>query len=119
MSASSSDRSDLPSFVNDVIKSVVGSEPVGLHEPSFKGNEEKYLLECLQSTYVSSVGKFVDKFENDLCDYTKSKYAIAAVNGTSALHIALLLAGVSKNNEVLIPSLSFVATAMQFLILLM
>jgi perosamine synthetase len=97
--------------VVDAIRSVVGSSPVALHEPSFEGNEWLYLKECLDSTFVSSVGKFVDRFEADLAHYTGSKYAISVVNGTAALQIALKLAGVEANDEVLIPALTFVATA--------
>ena len=67
---------------------------IPLHEPRFVGNEKKYLNECIDSTFVSSVGKFVDKFEEDIVKFTGSKYAIATVNGTAALHIALKLAGV-------------------------
>jgi perosamine synthetase len=93
------------------IRSVVGSGPVMLHEPRFAGNEWSYVKECLDSTFVSSVGKFVDRFEADLAAYTGAKYAIAVVNGTAALHVALRLAGVQPGDEVLIPALSFVATA--------
>lgn len=82
-----------------------------LHEPSFVGNEWLYLKECLDSTFVSSVGKFVDRFEADLAAFTGVKYAVAVVNGTAALHIALKLAGVKPGDEVLIPALTFVATA--------
>ena len=102
------------SLVNEVVdalRSVVGSSPVALHEPSFEGNEWLYLKECLDSTFVSSVGKYVDRFEVDLAHYTGSKYAISVVNGTAALQIALKLAGVEANDEVLIPALTFVATA--------
>ena len=101
-------------LVNEVVgalRSVVGSSPVALHEPSFEGNEWLYLKECLDSTFVSSVGKFVDRFEGDLAHYTGSKYAISVVNGTAALQIALKLAGVQANDEVLIPAITFVATA--------
>ena len=97
--------------VVDAIRSVVGSGPVGLHEPSFNGNEWLYVKECLDSTFVSSVGKFVDRFEGDLARYTGAKHAVAVVNGTAALHIALKLAGVQQGDEVLIPTLTFVATA--------
>jgi len=102
------------SLVNEVIdalQKVVGSSQVALHEPSFDGNEWLYLKECLDSTYVSSVGKFVDQFEADLVDYTGAKYAVPVVNGTAALHIALKLAGVKANDEVIIPALTFIATA--------
>ncbi len=83
----------------------------GLHEPIFTGNEKKYLLNCIDSTYVSSVGEYVTKFEQYLRDYTGVKNVIAVVNGTSALHMSLIVAGVERDDEVLIPSLSFVATA--------
>lgn len=97
--------------VTEAIRSVVGSGPKLLHEPSFAGNEWGYLKECLDSTYVSSVGKFVDQFEIDLALYTGVNYAVATVNGTAALHVALKLAGVIQGDEVLIPALTFVATA--------
>jgi aminotransferase in exopolysaccharide biosynthesis len=93
------------------IHAVVGAGPVALHEPSFNGNEWLYLKECLDSTFVSSVGKFVDRFEADLTRYTGAKHAVAVVNGTAALHIALKLAGVQAGDEVLVPTLTFVATA--------
>lgn len=95
----------------DAIRSVVGNEPVGLHEPQFTGNEWTYIKECLDSTFVSSVGKFVDRFESDLVQYTGAKHAVAVVNGTAALHVSLKLAGVKRGDEVLIPALTFVATA--------
>ena len=82
-----------------------------MHEPVFGGNEEKYLSEAIRSTYVSSVGPFVDRFEEDIARYTGAKKAIAVVNGTAALHISLLLAGVRENDEVIMPSLTFAATA--------
>ena len=82
-----------------------------LHEPRFDGNESRYLQECIESTFVSSVGKFVDFFEANLTEYTGAKHAIAVVNGTCALHVALQLSGVQANEEVLVPSLSFVAVA--------
>jgi aminotransferase in exopolysaccharide biosynthesis len=103
-----------PTIAIDVVRalrSVVGESPIALHEPRFEGNEWLYLKECLDSTYVSSVGKFVDRFEDDLAIYTGSKYAVSVVNGTAALHIALKLAGVVAGDEVLIPALTFVATA--------
>jgi perosamine synthetase len=93
------------------IRGVIGNGSASLHEPTFQGNEWLYLKECLDSTYVSSTGKFVDRFESDLCAYTGAKFAVAVVNGTSALHIALKLSGVIAGDEVLIPSLTFVATA--------
>jgi len=104
-------KSSIPNRVVGAIEEVIGNAPAQLHEPSFEGNEWSYLKECLDSTYVSSVGKFVDKFESDLAIYTGAKYAITVTNGTAALHIALLLAGVQPKDEVLIPALTFVATA--------
>lgn len=93
------------------IQSVSGTKSVALHEPEFDGNEWEYVKECLDSNFVSSAGKYVDKFERGLEDYTGAKHAIAMTNGTSALHIALLLAGVEQGDEVLVPALTFIATA--------
>ncbi|WP_206810936.1 LegC family aminotransferase [Paradesulfitobacterium ferrireducens] len=86
-------------------------EVIGLHEPQFCGNEWDYLEECLTTGWVSSVGKFVDRFEQMLAEYTGVKRAIAVVNGTAALHIALKVIGVKTGDEVLVPTLTFVATA--------
>lgn len=104
---------DLVERVVGAIRSVVGgtADRVALHEPHFAGNEWTYLKECLDSTYVSSVGAFVDRFEADLAAYTGSRYAVAVVNGTAALHVALQLAGVQPNEEVLLPALTFIATS--------
>ena len=93
------------------IRTVVGGENQQLHEPRFNGNESRYLQECIASTFVSSVGPFVTRFENDLCAFTGARHAVAVVNGTAALHISLLLAGVRPGDEVLVPALTFVATA--------
>lgn len=102
---------DVAGEVVAAIRSVVGNGPVGLHEPRFRGNELSYLKECIDSTFVSSVGKFVDRFEVDLAAFTGAHRAVAVVNGTAALHVALLLAGVEPGDEVLVPTLTFVATA--------
>lgn len=102
---------NLSQEIVQAIKSVVGTAPVALHEPRFGGNEWNYLKECLDSTFVSSVGKFVDRFEEALAEFTGAKRAVAVVNGTSALHISLLLAGVEAGDEVLLPALTFIATA--------
>ena len=102
---------DLPIQVIDAIRSVVGSDPAVLHEPSFNGNELAYLRECIDSTFVSSIGKFVDRFEMELSKFTGAKHAVAVVNGTAALHVCLRLAGVQAEDEVLVPALTFVATA--------
>lgn len=81
-----------------------------LHDPRFTGNERKYLMDAMDSNFVSSVGEYVTKFENAIAEYTGSKYAVAAVNGTAALHISLLLAGVHRDDEVLTQPVSFIAT---------
>lgn len=88
-----------------------GDALVALHEPVFEGNEWAYVKECIDTRWVSSAGKYVDRFEADLAAYTGARRAVAVVNGTAALHVALLLAGVERNDEVLVPALTFVATA--------
>lgn len=95
------------------LREVLGTpkDMVALHEPEFTGNESELVQDCLDSTFVSSVGKYVDQFEVMLAEYTGAKYAVAVVNGTAALHIALKLARVQPEDEVLVPVLSFVATA--------
>ena len=94
----------------DILKNTLGNRRCGLHEPIFAGNEKDYLNDCINSTFVSSVGKYVDKFEKELAIYTGAKRAIAVSNGTSALQISLKLAGVDEGDEVLVPSLTFVGT---------
>jgi perosamine synthetase len=101
----------LANRIVDAIGRAAGAPPLALHEPHFAGNEWVYVKECLDSTFVSSVGKFVDRFEADLATYTGAKHAVAVVNGTAALHVALQLAGVCPGDEVLIPALTFIATA--------
>lgn len=97
--------------VVDFIRQIFGSnEFIPLHEPRFFGNEKKYLNECIDSTFVSSAGKYVDDFEKQFAQFVGSKYAIATVNGTSALHVSLMLAGVEEDNEVITQPLTFVAT---------
>ena len=93
------------------LRSVVGPNLAVLHEPYFGGQEEAYVSECITTGWVSSVGKFVDRFEEMLQEITGARRAIAVSNGTSALFVALQLAGVQPGNEVLIPALTFVATA--------
>lgn len=87
------------------------NEFIPLHDPRFIGNEKKYMAECIDTNFVSSVGEFVGRFEKMCTEYTGAKYAIAAVNGTSALHIALHLAGVEREDEVITQALTFIATA--------
>ena len=86
-------------------------EFIPLHPPIFGGNEKKYLNECIDSTFVSSVGKFVNQFEEMMAEFTGAKYAVAAVNGTAALHMALILADVKPKDEVITQALTFIATA--------
>ncbi|MDC0166895.1 LegC family aminotransferase [Gammaproteobacteria bacterium] len=93
------------------ISAVVGLAPRALHEPLFFGNEERYLKECLATGSVASVGRFNEKFESELASYTGSRYAVCTVNGTAALHIALMVSGVQPGDEVLVPALTFIATA--------
>jgi perosamine synthetase len=83
---------------------------IPLHEPRFVGNDRKYVMDAIESTFVSSVGKYVDRFEDMVRDYTGAKYAIATTNGTSALHMSLILAGVKKDELVITQALSFIAT---------
>jgi perosamine synthetase len=85
--------------------------PLSLHEPEFAGNEWAYVKECIDTGWVSSVGKFVDGFERQLVEVTGARHAVAVVNGTAALHMALLLADVKPGDEVLVPAMSFVGTA--------
>jgi perosamine synthetase len=87
------------------------SEFIPLHAPVFMGNEKKYLNECIDSTFVSSVGKFVDQFEEMMAHYTGAKHAVVCVNGTNALQLALQLVGVERNDEVITQALTFIATA--------
>ena len=96
------------SFIRDLFHS---EEFIPLHAPFFGGNEKVYLNECIDSTFVSSVGKFVDKFEEVVAAYTGAAKAVVCVNGTNALHLALVLAGVERNDEIITQALTFIATA--------
>jgi len=98
--------------VMDAVRHVLGTPQgmIALHEPEFAGNEWSYVKECIDTGWVSSVGSFVDRFERDLAAFTGTACAVATSNGTSALHVCLLLAGVSAGDEVLVPTLTFVAT---------
>jgi perosamine synthetase len=97
----------------DVLRSVVppAAAPVALHEPQFDDRDAELVLDCLRSTFVSSVGKYVDRLETMLAEYTGARHAVVVASGTAALHIAMKMAGVQQNDEVLIPALCFVATA--------
>lgn len=99
------------SKVVSFIKGVYGtSDFVPLSVPKFVGNEKKYLEECIDTTFVSSVGKFVDRFEEMVTEYTGAKKAVVCVSGTNALHMAMMLVGVERDDEVLTQALTFIAT---------
>jgi perosamine synthetase len=101
--------SEIVEFIRTLFNQPVSMIP--LHAPVFNGNEKKYLEDCVNSTFVSSVGKYVDKFEVEIEKYTGAKKAVACVNGTSALHLALKLVGVDTGDEVITQPLTFIATA--------
>lgn len=93
-----------------LVRDIYGPGYIPLHRPVFVGNERQYLLDCIDSNFVSSVGAKVTEFEQQIADFTGAKFAIATVNGTAALHVALLLAGVNQGDEVISQALTFVAT---------
>ena len=109
------DKLNTPSLPNTILKSlkeVCGfQEKVCLHEPYLSSLEENYVHDCLKGTFVSSVGKYVDNLERKIATYTGAARAVAVINGTAALHISLLLSGIRNDVEVLIPGLTFAATA--------
>lgn len=102
---------NIDSIVAAIREVVPAEQTLSLHEPEFAGNEKKYLEQCIDTTFVSSVGEFVDRMERDLAAYLGVRRAVVVVNGTAALHISLLLAGVERDDEVIIPTLTFIATA--------
>lgn len=102
-------NNDIISFIRKTFRSE--SDFIPLHAPTFGGNEKKYVMDTIDSTFVSSVGAYVNRFEELMCEITNSKYSVATVNGTTALHLALVAAGVQYGMEVLTQSLTFVATA--------
>ena len=95
----------------NIVKKILGKGRHSLHEPYFCGNEWKYVKKTLDENYVSSIGSFVNKFEHQIKKFTKSKYANLVVNGTEALHLSLVACGVKSNDEVLVPTITFVGTA--------
>jgi len=101
---------DIDSILS-TIRSVAGDVSAGLHEPVFVGNEKAYLVDCVDSGFVSSVGKYVTQFESELANFTGAAHVIAVANGTTALHLSLIALGVKPGQEVLVPAMSFVATA--------
>ena len=94
-----------------LFKKLLKNKPRGHHDPIFLGNEKKYLNKCISSGFVSYVGKFVNLFEKKVSQYTKTKYTIATSSGTSALHLVLRYFNLGPEDEVLVPSLTYVATA--------
>jgi perosamine synthetase len=106
MTSKRSLQDDFIAFARDVY----GMGDIPLHRPYFRGNERQYLHDCIESNFVSSVGAQVYEFEQKIADFTGARYAIATVNGTAALHVSLLLAGVQRNEEVVTQAVTFVAT---------
>jgi len=101
--------SEIIKHIREIFDNSDGAIP--LHEPKFIGNEKKYVADCIDSTFVSSVGTYVERFETITQEYTKSKKAIVCVNGTQALYLSLLMAGANQNCEVVTQPLTFIATA--------
>jgi aminotransferase in exopolysaccharide biosynthesis len=105
--------------MNDAVENLVKAyrkvynteDYIPLHSPVFRGEEKKYLLDCIESTFVSSVGKYVDNFQSALAEYCGAKYALATVNGTAALHLSLLINDIGMGDEVICPDVTFAATA--------
>ena len=94
----------------DFVRQIYGQEFVTLHRPVFQGNEKQYLIDCINSNFVSSVGAKVTEFEQQIAAFTGAKYAVATVNGTAALHVALQLVGVQRDDEIVTQALTFIAT---------
>ncbi len=91
-------------------RTIYGAGPIPLHRPVFEGNERRYLVECIDSNFVSSVGARVTEFEKRTAEYVGSRFAIATANGTAALHVALMLAGAARDTEVITQAVTFIAT---------
>lgn len=113
MAQSSAQHVDIEASIVATVRDVLGEaeQPLALHEPEFAGREWEYVKDCIDSGWVSSVGSYVDRIEQDIARFTGCQHVVATSNGTSALHICLLLAGVDAGDEVLVPTLTFVATA--------
>jgi len=109
METSPSPFERIVSFIRELYAESYNAIP--LHAPVFSGKEKEFLLDCIDSTFVSSVGKYVDQFESMVAEYTGVRYAVAVVNGTAALHLALILAGVEPGDLVITQAVSFIATA--------
>jgi len=104
------DYSQFDEIINFIRNLYKTDKFIPLHEPKFIGNEKKYLAECIDSTFVSSVGEFVNRLEVEIAKYTTAKYAVATVNGTSALHASLIACDTKETDEVITQSLTFIAT---------
>ena len=102
-------KKTVESFIQ-LVRSIYKEDFIALHRPVFEGNEKAYLSDCIDSNYVSSAGSEISVLEKMIAEYTKSNHAVSTVNGTSALHISLLLSGVEQNTEVITQALTFVAT---------
>ena len=104
------EREEIYQSLVDLVRSIYGDGFIPLHRPVFEGNEREYLVKCIDSNFVSSVGAQIGTFEEQVAEFTGARYAVATVNGTAALHIALLLAGVVRDEEVITQAVTFVAT---------
>ncbi|MES2256304.1 MAG: LegC family aminotransferase [Pseudomonadota bacterium] len=102
---------DLVETIESALRATLGSAPAALHEPRFVGREWDYVKECIDTGWVSSVGSYVDRFERDLAAYTGAQHAVVVANGTVGLQVALEVSGIGHGDEVLVPALSFIATA--------
>ena len=106
-------NSNIPPYfacIVDAVRQIYGEGFIPLHRPVFEGNEKKYLTDCIDSNFVSTAGQKVEEFENLIASFVGSKFAIATSSGTTALHTALLAAGVGSNDEVITQAVTFVAT---------
>lgn len=102
---------NIANTIIETARSIYGSGEVPLHQPVFRGNESQYLLDCISSGMVSSIGPQIIEFEKSIANFTNTKFAVATVNGTAALHVSLLVSGVQPGDEVITQALTFVATA--------
>ena len=96
-------------FINFIKEYYQNKGSIALHEPRFIGNEKKYLLNAIDTTFVSSIGEYVPRFEQDICSFTNGNYALSVVNGTAAIQLSLHMCGIERNDLVISPSLTFVA----------
>lgn len=103
-------RQDETDALIKLARDIFGRDPIPLHRPVFEGRERQYLVECIDSNFVSSVGEKVTEFEESIAAFTGAKYAVATVNGTAALHVSLQVMGVQRGDEVLSQALTFIAT---------